>query len=52
MEDKCVNVFKNNCEDVRAQVFTVLWIRFLNKTELTMREPERLPLPLREDVWR
>ena len=46
MEDKCINVFKNSCEDVRAQVFTALWIRFLMETE--RREPAEQTPPFRK----
>ena len=49
MEHTCVNVFKNNCEDVRADVFTELWLRFLNKTELTKQEPVKPSLSFREE---
>ena len=50
MENKCVNVFKASCEDVRAQVFTALWIRFLNETEVTNREIERMIPLIHKDV--
>ena len=41
MEEMCVNIFKNICEDARAQAFTELWIQVINEMDLS--EPTSLP---------